>query len=129
MPLDEVFAQSDVVTLHVPLTRETRHMVDKRLLGRMKPTAYLLNLCRGPVVDEAALVAALKVKQIAGAALDVFEHEPQLSPGLADLDNVTFTPHLGSSSLPAREAMGRLVADSVIAALSGRTPANLVEGT
>jgi glyoxylate reductase len=127
--LEEVFSQSDIVTLHVPLTPETRHLVDKRLLSLMKPSAYLLNLCRGPVVDETALVAALKAGKLAGAALDVFEHEPKLSPGLAALDNVVLTPHLGSSSFPAREAMGRLVAESVIAALSGRTPANLVEGT
>ncbi len=127
--LDEVFARADVVTLHVPLTPETRRLVDKERLAKMKPSAYLLNLCRGPVVDEAALVEALRDKRIAGAALDVYEHEPQLTPGLADLDNVVLTPHLGSSTLPSREGMGRLVAESVTAALSGRTPPNRVEGT
>jgi glyoxylate reductase len=127
--LEEVFTDADVVTLHVPLTPETRHMVSKTLLELMKPTAYLLNLCRGPVVDEAALVDALTRKTIAGAGLDVYEQEPRLTPGLATLDNVVLTPHLGSSTAPAREAMGRLVAESVTAALEGRTPPNLIEGT
>jgi len=127
--LDEVFKQADVVTLHVPLTEETRHLVNKERLGLMKPTAHLLNLCRGPVVDEAALVEALKSGRIAGAGLDVYEHEPALTPGLAELDNVVLTPHLGSSSLPSREGMARLVAESVTAALTGRTPPNRVEGT
>ena len=127
--LEEIFKQSDIVTLHVPLTPATRHLVGKEHLALMKRTAYLLNLCRGPVVDEAALVEALKGREIAGAGLDVYEHEPRLTPGLADLDNVVLTPHLGSSTEPAREAMGRLVAESVIAALSGLTPPNLVEGT
>jgi len=90
---------------------------------------HTLNLCRGPVVDEAALVGALKNGRIAGAALDVYEHEPKLTPGLAELDNVVLTPNLGSSSLPSREGMARLVAESVTAALSGRTPPNRVEGT
>jgi glyoxylate reductase len=127
--LEEVFRQADVVTLHVPLTPETRHLVTAKELALMQPTAYLLNLCRGPVVDEAALVTALQQKKIAGAGLDVYEREPHLTPGLAELENVVLTPHLGSSSAPAREAMGRLVAESVVAALAGRTPPNLVEGT
>ncbi len=127
--LDEIFRQADVLTLHVPLTPETRHLVTGARLKLMKPTAYLLNLCRGPVVDEVALVDALRRKVIAGAGLDVYEHEPRLTPGLAELDNVLLTPHLGSSTAPAREAMGRLVAESVAAALSGKTPPNLVEGT
>ncbi len=127
--LDEVFRQADVVTLHVPLTEETRHLVNKERLALMKPTAHLMNLCRGPVVDEAALVEALKAGRIAGAGLDVYEHEPALTPGLADLDNVVLTPHLGSSSVPSREGMARLVAESVTAALAGRTPPNRVEGT
>jgi glyoxylate reductase len=127
--LEEIFKHSDVVTLHVPLTPATRHMVAKEHLALMKPTAYLLNLCRGPVVDEAALVVALKGRKIAGAGLDVYEHEPRLTPGLAESDNVVLTPHLGSSTAPAREAMSRLVAESVTAALSGLTPPNLVEGT
>lgn len=126
---EEVFARADVVTLHVPLTPETRHLVSEAQLEMMKPTAYLLNLCRGPVVDEAALVRALKRKKIAGAGLDVYEHEPRLTPGLAELENVVLTPHLGSSTAPAREAMGRLVAESVTAALTGQTPPNLVAGT
>jgi glyoxylate reductase len=126
---EEVFARADVVTLHVPLTPETRHLVTRTQLELMKPTAYLLNLCRGPVVDEAALVQALQRKRIAGAGLDLYEHEPHLTPGLAELENVVLTPHLGSSTVPAREAMGRLVAESVRAALTGRTPPNRVEGT
>jgi len=126
---EDIFKQADVITLHVPLTPATHHMVAREHLALMKPSAFLLNLCRGPVVDETALVAALKSRKIAGAGLDVYEHEPRLTPGLAELDNVVLTPHLGSSSAPAREAMGRLVAESVIAALSGHTPPNLIEGT
>ena len=129
VPLEDVFSQADLVTLHVPLTPETHHLVSKKQLDLMKPTAYLLNLCRGPVVDEAALVRALQQRRIAGAGLDVYEHEPHLTPGLAKLDNVVLTPHLGSSTEAAREAMGRLVAESVRAALAGKTPPNLVEGT
>jgi glyoxylate reductase len=105
VPLDEVFVQADVVTLHVPLTPETRGMVDGGRLSKMKPTAYLLNLCRGPVVEEAALVDALKRGRIAGAGLDVYEHEPALTPGLATLDNVVLTPHLGSSKRTPRSRL------------------------
>lgn len=127
--LEDIFRQSDLVTLHVPLTPQTQHMVSRERLALMKPSSYLLNLCRGPVVDEAALVEALKERKIAGAALDVYEHEPKLSPGLTELENVVLTPHLGSSTGPSREAMGRMVALSVAEALSGRTPVNRVEGT
>ena len=126
--LDEVFRQADVVTLHVPLTPETRHLVNSERLLLMKPSAHLLNLCRGPVVDESALVEALKSHRIAGAALDVYEHEPHLTQGLAELENVVLTPHLGSSTWPAREAMGRMVVSSVTEAVAGKIPTNRVEG-
>ena len=127
--LDDLFRQSDLVTLHVPLTQQTHHLVNHERLALMKPSARLLNLCRGPVVDEAALVKALQNHRIAGAALDVYEHEPKLTPGLSDLDNVILTPHLGSSTRPARDAMARMVAMSVVEALNGKTPVNRVEGT
>src|SRR5204863_4029488 len=108
------------VSLHVPLTPETRHLIDARALASMKPTAVLVNTARGPVLDEAALVAALRSGTIAAAGLDVYEAEPRLAPGLAALDNAVLLPHLGSATHAAREAMGNLCADAVIAELSGR---------
>ena len=93
----------------------------------MKPTAYLVNTSRGPIVDEKALVGALKNKVIKGAALDVFEEEPRLAPGLAELENVVLTPHLASATEETRAAMSRLAAENIIAALSGETPLNIVK--
>ena len=129
LPLDDVFRHADVLTLHLPLTRDTRHLVTAERLALMKPTAYLLNLSQGPLVDEAALVDALKNGRLAGAGLDVYEREPDLAPGLTDLDNVVLTPHIGGLTGPSDEAMGRLVVENVMAALAGRTPPNLVAGT
>ncbi|MCL5257415.1 MAG: D-glycerate dehydrogenase [Chloroflexi bacterium] len=125
----EVLSQSDIVTFHVPLTPETAGMMDADQFALMKPSAYLINASRGKVVREAALVSALKSRQIAGAALDVYEHEPHVSQELLKMDNVVLMPHLGSSTHRAREGMGRVAAQAIIAALSGEVPDNLVEGT
>lgn len=119
MPLDELFATSDVVSLHCPLTPATRHLVDRDRLAGMKRTAYLVNTARGPVVDEAALAEALRDGVIAGAALDVFEREPLVEPGLLGLDNVVLAPHIGSATVAARRAMSVMVARNVLAALRG----------
>ena len=118
---------ADVVTLHCPLTPETRHLVDSHALAAMKPTAVLVNTARGPVVDEAALVAALHSGTIAGAALDVFEHEPAVPAELLALENVVLTPHIASATREARLAMGKLVVSALCAVLlEGRTPPNAV---
>jgi glyoxylate reductase len=124
--LGELLAESDVVSLHVPLSAETRHLIDARALAQMKPTAYLINTARGPVVDEAALVAALKANQIAGAGLDVYEDEPTMALGLADCQNALLLPHLGSATHATRAAMSRIAAENLVAALQGRRPPNLV---
>ena len=121
-PLAELLAEADVVTLHVPLTDETRHLVDVR---RMKPGAVLVNTSRGPVVDEEALVAALRDGHLGGAALDVYEREPEVHPGLLELENVVLTPHIGSATYEAREAMGMLCVEALREALvDGRVPRN-----
>ena len=117
LPMEELLAQADVVTLHVPLTAETRHLIGRDELERMRPAAVLVNVARGPIVDEEALVRALEVGAIAGAALDVFEDEPHVHPGLLARENVVLTPHLGSATLEAREAMGVLCAEALEAVL------------
>jgi glyoxylate reductase len=120
-------AQADVVTLHCPLTPETHHLLDARALAAMKPTAVLVNTARGPVVDETALLAALQAGTIAGAALDVFEHEPAVPEELLRLDNVVVTPHIASATREARLAMGRLVVSALRAVLlEGHVPDNAV---
>lgn len=124
--IDTLLKESDYVTLHTLLTEETRHLINEQRLSLMKSKAYLINASRGPVVDEKALVKALQKKQIAGAALDVYENEPKLTPGLAELDNVVLLPHLGSATLETRNKMAEMAADNAIAALSGETPPNLV---
>jgi lactate dehydrogenase-like 2-hydroxyacid dehydrogenase len=120
--LDELLAASDVVTLHVPLTEATRHLIDDAALGRMRPTALLVNTARGPVVDTDALVRALRDRRIGGAALDVFEDEPAVDPRLLALENVVLTPHLGSAGLATREAMCGLAVRNVAEVLAGRPP-------
>ncbi len=126
-PLDELLAQADIVSLHCPLTAQTRHLIGAAALARMQPTAVLVNTARGPVVDEAALVAALRDGTIAGAALDVFEFEPVVTEELLSLENVVLTPHIGSATARTREAMGMLAVDALRAVLlEGRRPANLV---
>jgi glyoxylate reductase len=120
--LDELLRSSDVVTVHAPLMDETRHLIDAGALEQMKETAYLVNSARGPIVDEAALVDALKAVTIAGAGLDVFENEPDVHPGLLELDNVVILPHLGSATIETRTAMGVLAAENATLVLRGERP-------
>ena len=122
MTLDRLLLTSDVVSLHVPLTPETRHLIDKRALTRMKRSAYLINTARGPVVDEASLAWALQHHLLAGAALDVYEHEPVVHPDLLSLENVLLVPHLASGTTETRTAMADLAAENVLAVLDGRPP-------
>ena len=122
MPLDRLLSTSDVVTLHCPLTAETRHLINQTTLARMKRTAYLVNASRGPIVDEAALVWALENHLIAGAALDVYEREPEIHRGLLALETVVLSPHLGSSTIETRTTMIHLAVDNIIAVLSGKEP-------
>jgi glyoxylate reductase len=122
MPLDRLLATSDVVSLHCPLTPDTKHMIDQPALARMKRSAYLLNASRGPIVDEAALAWALENRLIAGAGLDVYEDEPKVHPGLLHLENVVLVPHLGSATTETRTAMADLAAQNVVAVLSGQPP-------
>ena len=125
--LHRALAQADVVTLHCPLTPETRHLIDADALAAMKPTAVLVNTARGPVVDERALVAALERGALAGAALDVFEHEPAVSEELLVLENVVLTPHIASATRETRLAMGMLVVSALRAVLlEDRIPENAV---
>ncbi|MGH9436109.1 MAG: 2-hydroxyacid dehydrogenase [Terriglobia bacterium] len=123
---ETLIRQSDFLSLHVPLTAETRHLISARELAWMKPTAFLINTSRGPVVDEHALAAALKEKRIAGAGLDVFEHEPQVDPDLLKLPNAVFMPHLGSATAETRARMAMQAAENMLAALEGRRPPNLL---
>jgi len=120
--LGELLERSHVVSLHCPLTPETRHLIDAGALARMRGDAYLVNTARGPVVDEAALAGALRDGVIAGAALDVFEREPEVHPGLAGLENVVLVPHLGSATVETRTAMAELAAANVAAVLRGDDP-------
>ncbi len=125
--LEDLLAVSDVVSVHVPLLPTTKHLINSERLSVMKKTALLVNTSRGPVIDEAALVSALKAGVIRGAALDVFEAEPALSPGLADLSNVIITPHIASATEDTRAAMAVLAADNLIAFFEGKTPPNAVK--
>jgi glyoxylate reductase len=122
LAIDEVLVTSDVVSVHTPLKPETRHLIDRRALSRMKSSAYLVNTARGAVVDEEALVAALESGGIAGAALDVFEHEPAVHPGLLALETVVLAPHIGSSTRETRAAMAELAARNVVRVLRGQRP-------
>jgi glyoxylate reductase len=122
MPLDRLLLTSDIVSLHVPLTPETKHLIDKRALTRMKRSAYLVNTARGPVVDEEALAWALQHHLLAGAALDVYEKEPVVHPDLLGLENVLLVPHLGSGTTETRTAMADLAVENVLAVLGGRPP-------
>ena len=125
--LHALLPDADVVSLHVPLTRETHHLIEETALAFMKPTAILVNTARGQVVDERALVAALRAGSLAGAALDVYEFEPEVSEGLLELDNVVLTPHIASATRDTRLAMGMLCVDALRAVLlEGRTPSNAV---
>jgi glyoxylate reductase len=122
----ELLRESDFVVLSIPLTPETRHLIGAAELALMKPTAFLVNVARGPVVDEAALVEALRANRIAGAGLDVFEDEPKLHPGLLGLENLALTPHIGSASGATRRRMATRAAENCIAALEGHRPPDLV---
>ena len=126
--LDELLSSSDVVSVHVPLTPATRHLVGRRAILRMKRRAYLVNTSRGPVLDEAALAWALREGLIAGAALDVYEQEPRVHPDLLGLENVVLAPHLGSATIETRTAMADLAARNVLAVLSGSAPLTPVHG-
>jgi glyoxylate reductase len=122
MSLDELLVSSDVISLHIPMTPETRHLIDRRSLARMKRTAILINAARGPVVDEEALAWALKERLIAAAGLDVFEREPIVHEGLMTLENVVLVPHLGSATRETRSAMIDLAVSNVLAVLAGKPP-------
>lgn len=123
--LDDLLRESHFVSVNVALTPETVHLIGPRELGLMRPSAFLINTARGPVVDEKALVEALRSGTIAGAALDVFEQEPRVEPGLLKLPNVVLTPHLGSAARGTRARIAAIVADNVVAAIQGRRPPNV----
>lgn len=124
--VDEVLKQADIVTLHVPLLDSTRHLINSARLRMMKPTAYLINTSRGPVIDEVALVEALRSGVIRGAGLDVFECEPKLSRGLTKLENVVLTPHIASAREKARAEMASIAVDNIVDFFEGRRPRNNV---
>ncbi len=123
---NQLLETADIITLHVPLAAATRHLINAAAFARMKAAAYLINTSRGPVVDEAALVEALRQRQIAGAGLDVYEHEPEISEPLLTMNNVVLLPHIGSATLETRTAMAMLAVENAIDALSGRTPRSVV---
>ena len=126
VPLDELLRESDFVSIHSPLNKDTRHQIGTRELRLMKKTAFVINTARGAIIDEAALVRALASKQIAGAGLDVFEHEPKVDPALKKMPNVVLTPHLGSATPEVREAMANMVVDNILAFIEGRKLPNCV---
>jgi len=123
---EQLLRESDFVSLHVPLTPDTHHLIGARELAMMKPTAVLVNTSRGPVVDEAALAEALERRVIAGAGIDVFEREPRVEPGLLKLENVVLAPHIASASVDTRRKMSMMAAENAVAALEGRRPPNLL---
>jgi glyoxylate reductase len=126
VPLEQLLRESDFLSIHSPLNQETRHQISAREFALMKKTAYIINTARGAVIDEAALVRALKKKQIAGAGLDVFEHEPKIDAALRTMPNVVLTPHLGSATPEVREAMAGIVVDNILAFLGGHKLPNCV---
>ncbi len=127
MQLDDLLRESDFVSIHTPLTPETRHLIGAAELEKMKPTAILVNTSRGPVVDEAALADALEDKQIFAAGLDVYEEEPNVHPKLLELENVVLAPHIGSASIETRDKMATLAAENIVAVLRGKRPKNPVQ--
>lgn len=122
--LDRLLAESDFVSIHAPLKPETHHLIGARELALMKPTAFLVNTARGPIIDEQALARALADRRIAGAGLDVYEHEPRVEAALLTMPNVVLTPHLGSAVGELREAMAHVVVDNIVAVLEGQAPPN-----
>lgn len=125
---EEVFQQADILTLHAPLTEATRHLVTSETFKQMKNSAFLINAARGPLIDEEALLQALKDKQIAGAALDVYEFEPKVTEGLKELSNVILTPHIGNASVEARDQMAEIVAKNAIAIKNQKPVKHIVNG-
>ena len=125
--LDFLLKHSDIVTLHIPLTPKTHHLIGKNELVLMKNTAILINTARGALLDQEALIFALKNQQIAAAGLDVFEHEPNISQELKMLDNVVLTPHMASATLECREAMARIAAENIIDVFERRTPFGVIK--
>lgn len=126
VPYDELLREADFISMHPQLGPDTRHLLGERELQLMKKTAFVINTSRGPVIDEAALVQALTEKRIAGAGLDVYEHEPKVAPALLAMPNVVLTPHLGSAVFELREGMAHVVVDNIIAVIEGRRPPNLI---
>ena len=124
--LQDLLQESDFVSLHVPLTEKTHHLISRQELKLMKENAYLINTSRGPVVDEEALIKALRSREIAGAGLDVYEKEPEVTPGLKDLDNVVLAPHIASASRATRTRMAEMAAENLLAGLEGREMPNLI---
>jgi glyoxylate reductase len=124
--LDDLLKESDFVSLHPPLRPDTRHMIGDREFGRMKPTAFIVNTARGAIIDEAALIRALKARKIAGAGLDVFEHEPKIPSALLKMANVVALPHLGSAVSELRKKMANIVVDNILALLDGKRPPNII---
>lgn len=125
--VEDIFREADFVSIHVPLLPETRHLINAKRLAMMKKTAHVINTSRGPIIDEQALVEALRNNVIRGAALDVFENEPALAPGLAELENVILTPHTASATEETRQKMSELAAQNIITALEGRDPPDVVK--
>ena len=124
-PLDDLLREADFVSVNALFTPETRHLIGEREIGLMKPTAYIVNTSRGPLIDEAALARALRERRIAGAGLDVYEHEPRVTPELIDLPNVVLTPHVGSADRETRERIAGVVVDNIEAWLHGDRPPNV----
>src|SRR5262249_35358123 len=124
----QLLETADIITLHVPLAAATRRLIERSAFGRMKPTSYLINTSRGPIVDEAALVGALQERRIAGAGLDVYEHEPEINAPLLEMSNVVLLPHIGSATLETRTAMAMLAVENAIDVLSGRAPRSQIRG-
>jgi len=129
LSLTDLLHHADYISLHVPLTPETHHLIGQRELNQMKSSGYLINTSRGPVIDESALVQALRVDRIAGAGLDVYENEPALTPGLTDLENVILLPHVGSATIETRTRMAELAVDNLLAGLAGEQPPNCLNWT
>ena len=125
--VEELLPLCDFVSIHVPLLDSTKHLFNEARLKLMKPTAYLINTSRGPIVDETALANALKNGTIRGAAIDVFENEPEITPALKELQNIILTPHIASATKETRQAMSKLAAENIIEALEGRVPPNLIK--
>ena len=125
--VDELLPQCDFVSIHVPLLDSTRHLINEERFNKMKPSAYLINTSRGPIINEIALATALKNGIIRGAAIDVFENEPEITPELKELDNIIMTPHIASATRETRDKMAELAATNIIEALEGRTPPNLIK--